>query len=262
MNLGEFDISNNDKSLLKSSKALAFLAFILLFGLGNSIVYFGVNGVERDQIALLDDLVHSQASAIERRLTRSLSSTYILAQEVRRSNGNFEDFDKYADEVIKSLGGISNLQLAPEGIVRRIYPLAGSEKAIGHNILRDDARTKEAYLAIKKRGLTLAGPFELIQGGVALIGRNPVFLEKDGEDYFWGFTSALIYLDELVAATGLNDLPVNEYQYQLTRIHPDSGDLEVFYRSEADLLDNAIIKPVEVPNSSWGIGISRNSNPR
>jgi diguanylate cyclase (GGDEF)-like protein len=222
-------------------------------------IYSRLTAVHNEQHLLLDDLVHAQASALERRLSRSLSSTYILAQEVRRSNGNFRDFDKFAAEVIKSLGGISNLQLAPKGIVERIYPIAGNEKAIGHKILIDDARAKEANLAIKKRGLTLAGPFELIQGGIALIGRNPVFLEKDGEEYFWGFTSALIYLDELMAATELGELSAKGYQFQLSRIHPDSGEAEIFFRSEADLLEHSIIKAINVPNSSWNIAISRDS---
>ena len=231
----------------------------MLFGFGLFGTYSWDSLIHRDQQILLDELVHSQASAIERRLSRSLSATFILAQEVRRSNGNFKDFDKFAAEVIQNLGGISNLQLAPNGIIERIYPLSGNEKAIGHNILKDDARTKEAQLAIKKHGLTLAGPFELIQGGVALIGRNPVFLQRNGEEYFWGFVSALIYLDQLVVATELDELAAKGYQYQLIRVHPDTVEPEIFLRSEENLGDHPVSKPIIVPNSQWEMRVSRNT---
>lgn len=80
--------------------------------------------------------------------------------------------------MLESIGGISNLQLAPGGIISKIFPLAGNEKAIGQNILRDDKRRHEARLAVQEKRLTLTRSFTLVQGGVAVIGRNPVFLLK------------------------------------------------------------------------------------
>ncbi|WP_414730739.1 CHASE domain-containing protein, partial [Vibrio vulnificus] len=48
--------------------------------------------------------------------------------------------------------------ISAEGIIQSIYPLAGNEKAIGHNLLKDDARKKEALNAVESGKLTLAGP--------------------------------------------------------------------------------------------------------
>ena len=128
---------------------------------------------ERDQQTA--QVLSTQAAEIERRLSYTLTSTYILAQEIMRAGGRFDKFDEYADSVLQMIPGIANLQLAPKGVIEQIYPLEGNEKAIGHKILQDDARLDEALLAIKSKGLTLAGPFELIQGGVGVIGRQPVF---------------------------------------------------------------------------------------
>ena len=109
--------------------------------------------------------------------------------------GEIQNFDALADNIIANYGGISSLQLAPQGIVTQIYPLEGNEKAIGHNLLKDPARRTEALKTIQSRKLTLAGPFELIQGGKAVIGRLPVFsADKDGTDNFWGFTIVLILI--------------------------------------------------------------------
>jgi sensor domain CHASE-containing protein len=55
--------------------------------------------------------------------------------------------------------GVMSLQLAPNGVVRQIYPLKGNEKALGHNLLADPARNKEAFIARNSGQMTLAGPF-------------------------------------------------------------------------------------------------------
>jgi len=82
-----------------------------------------------------------------------------------------------AGEMLAMYGGVSALQLAPSGVIRHIVPLVGHELALGHNLLDDPERNKEAFLALKSRTLTLAGPFELRQGGAAVVGRLQVFLQ-------------------------------------------------------------------------------------
>ncbi len=243
--------------IFKPSTAYAIAAFVILFSISVYYVY-SLDVVDRnDQLELIDEITRVQAASIERQLTRSLSSTYMLAQEVRYRKGNFPDFEVYAEEIIQTLGGISNLQLAPDGVIERIHPLAGNEKALGHNLLSDDARSKEAHLAIKTRKLTLAGPFELIQGGKAVIGRNPVFFKKQGKEHFWGFVSALIYLDELLTATELEAFTQRGYAFQLSRIHPDTSQVEIFAKSSRPLDSFSSMRSIDVPNGSWAITVSR-----
>jgi diguanylate cyclase (GGDEF)-like protein len=213
--------------------------------------------VINEQQLLLSEIANSEADTIERRLSASLSTTYILALELQQNNGELIDFDTYAQAVIDAIGGVSNLQLAPNGIIKNIYPLQGNEKALGHNILRDDLRRAEAQNAIKQRQLTLAGPFELVQGGIAIIGRNPVFIQVQGKDTFWGFTSVLIFLDKLLEVTKLSQLENKGYRYQLSRINPESKKVEVFARSKLDLTPFSLSTKIEVPNASWTLTLSR-----
>lgn len=206
----------------------------------------------------MSELINAQASSIERRLSRSLSATRILAQEVQQNGGLFEGFEAYAEEIIRSTEGISNLQLAPDGVIKLIHPLKGNERAIGHDILKDDRRKHEALMALQEQHMTLAGPFELIQGGVAVIGRNPVFLTDPATErkYFWGFASALIFLDDLLAVTDLDDLAEKGYAYELSRIHPDSQQEEVFARSEKTVQAHTIAVSIRVPNGEWKLRMS------
>ena len=54
------------------------------------------------------------------------------------------NFEHVAGVLMSSLGGITNLQLAPCGIVGQIYPLSGNEATIGHNLLQGPDRIQQA----------------------------------------------------------------------------------------------------------------------
>ncbi len=231
--------------------------FLVFSGIGAYWTHLGQTLFLNEQRFFMSELVNSQASAFERRLSRSLSSTSILAQGVFEHRGPIPNFDDYANSVLESVGGVSNLQLAPKGIISFIYPLEGNEKALGHDVLADDARSKEALLAVKTKMLTLAGPFELIQGGIAVIGRKPIYLPARKGDVFWGFASALIYLEELLKATELDSLEAKGYSYQLFRIHPDTGDKNVFAKSVSNLTDDTYMVSIQVPNADWTLEMSR-----
>jgi len=236
---------------------ISLACFVMVCGAGFFWQYQSQMLMINEQQFLLSEIASSEALTIERRLSRSLSATDILAIEIQQNNGEFADFDSYAQVVIDAMGGISNLQLAPNGIIRQIHPLLGNEKAIGHNILRDDNRRQEAILAISQKRLTLAGPFKLVQGGIAIIGRNPVFFNVDGKETFWGFTSALIYLDKLLGETKLDELESKGYHYRLSRIHPESGQQDVFARSKGNIEPLFQSVKIELPNKTWTLTMSR-----
>lgn len=243
-------------SLLALRNSLPLSVFILVLGLGFYLTQQNHAIHDNDEHLVVQQILASQESELSRRLSYMLSSTYFLAQEVARSRGSFKRFDEFASTLLQRMEGISNLQLAPDGVINQIYPLAGNEQAIGHDILKDDKRKIEAMDAVRDRMLTLAGPFELLQGGTAVIGRNPVFImQPDGTEKFWGFTSALILLEDLISGAGLNTLPATKYVYELSRLSPDSGMKSVF-ASNGDTT-GVELQSIEmtVPNGSWTLQI-------
>lgn len=170
-----FQMAENDYTMTKLRPLiLSSVVFFLVLGVAGSIIYLSERHRGEQQSKTLREIGTAQARLLERQLDRSLSSTFALAS-VLRQNGKIDNFDALAAEIIKSYGGINNLQLAPNGVVTKIYPLAGNEAAIGHDLLNDPQRRTEALAAIESRKLTLAGPFTLLQGGVGVIGRLTVF---------------------------------------------------------------------------------------
>jgi two-component system, cell cycle sensor histidine kinase and response regulator CckA len=191
-------------------------------------------------------------SRLTTRIDRSLSSTYALSAMVRLNHGKPVDFENVATEMLRFYGDISSLQLAPQGVVTYIVPIAGNEQAFGHDLLRDVQRNKEAISALNARKLTLAGPFELVQGGEAIVGRLPILMpDAGGTDKFWGFATAVIQISVLLQEAGITEISGQGYRYELWRIHPDTRKRHVFASSGDGPLSAPVSHEFEVPNGKW-----------
>ena len=197
------------------------------------------------------DYAHSLVNNIE----RALSATYPLAALIRHENGSVPpDFEAFADQMLRLYPGINALALAPRGIVQKMVPLAGNEEAIGHDLLKDPARSKEAFIARDTGKLTLAGPFDLKQGGVGVAGRLPVFLGDGRVRPFWGFAIVLIRFPDVLA--NLPKLADRGYYHELWRRHPDTGKKQTIDKSSHSTLLNPVEYSLELPNGVWSLSIS------
>ena len=204
-----------------------------------------------------ETMAANYGAALEGRLNHCLSSTYALASIVRHYGGTIRNFDALANELLQTYGGIRSLQIAPEGVVSQVVPFVGNAQVIGHDLLKDPNRNREAFLAIESRKLTLAGPTELLQGGQAVIGRLPIFMpDAKGKDRFWGFSTAVISLPELIERSSLPDLVKLGYQYELAYLRADSGKRHVFARSGNAPLEDPVVRALEVPNGKWTLSIA------
>ncbi|MEH6469871.1 MAG: diguanylate cyclase [Halopseudomonas sp.] len=206
-----------------------------------------------DAMAIAASYADSLSSLIE----QSKSTTTALAYLIRAEYGQISNFDTIAADLLATTPGITNLQLAPDGVVMQVVPLKGNEKAIGHNLLADPKRTKEAFDAVKTGQLTLAGPFTLRQGGVAVIARQPVFIDSPpGKRNFWGFASALMLLEPLLQQAKIENLEAQHYAWTLHRVHPDTGRIDIFAASSAPLYDNTVSHRIKIPNGEWVLSLS------
>ena len=197
-------------------------------------------------------LASSQAQNLAKLIQQSQSATTALAYLVSQNPDNLAQLDFAARELLQTSPGITNLQLAPDGVVSTIIPLEGHEKALGHNLLADPNRQKEAFLALETGQLTLAGPFKLVQGGTAVIARRPVFIDSE----FWGFTSALMLLDQLIDESRLKQIVKNDYAWTLHRTHPDTKQRHQFAASSAALKHNPVTHSFQVPNGRWTLSLA------
>ena len=203
------------------------------------------------------DLAADHAQTLQRGLEHDLSATYAIAALVRQGRGVVPDFESVATEMLPFYPGIAALGLAPNGIISRVVPLAGNEKSIGFNQLRDVAQNKDAIKARDTGLLTLAGPLRLAQGGMGLVGRLPVFLgDAPSRDNFWGFTYVTLRFPQALASARFHLLTEQNYAYELWRIEPGTGARQTIEASGTVALEDPVNRTLQLPNGAWTLSVA------
>ncbi len=174
------------------------------------------------------------------------------------------DFEQFAEGLAGShrsytgLTGIDpalrSLQLAPGAVVTYVWPLAGNEAAIGHDLLGDAERAPAVQRSIDERQFILAGPFDLLQGGRGLVGRNPLYLPTEGGgDEFWGFATVVINFDEIAAEAGLDVPAARGFEYAVRGRDALGAEGDVFVGDAGVFSADPAILSVLVPNGTWEV---------
>jgi signal transduction histidine kinase len=247
-------------NLLRPHRTAAVI-FVLALAVSFTVIWRSELSRQQIERARASDIAGDYTHSIQTNIERALSATYSLAAMVRQGKGSVQDFEATAGEMLPYYPGVGSLQLAPGGVVLSIVPLAGNQGAIGHDLLKDPTRNKEAFMARDTGKLTLAGPFNLKQGGVGAVGRLPVYLD-DQTDHgrtFWGFTIVLIRFPEVLAPAHFPNLEKRGYRYELWRIHPNSMKKQVIDASAVAALEHPVNRTLELPNGTWTLSVAPSS---
>ncbi|TDO98946.1 bifunctional diguanylate cyclase/phosphodiesterase [Marinomonas balearica] len=237
---------------------IAFTVFFSILAAGLYITKLSNDNFLSSQRLLLSGISRSKASNIERRISYSFTSVRVLAHEVKRAGGTLPDFEDYARNISRSIEGVASLNLAPNGVITQVYPLETSRIALGINVMKDPKYREAATHSIKTKNMITVGPVPLRQGGVAVIGRYPIFMEDEhGEESFWGFSTALVRLDTLLKDSGFDQLESEGYSFRLTREHSDTHEPLEIYRSKADLEHDVVAtSQIKLPSTTWTLTLS------
>lgn len=189
-------------------------------------------------------------SRLQQALQYSLSATQVMELTINEQ-GIPVNFDSVAYRVLRQNKYIDALQLAPQGVIRYVYPLEPNRAVLGYDVLSDSTRNKEALKALALRQLFFAGPFELKQGGLGVVGRLPVFIQNK----FWGFSAVVIQMGTLLQAAGIDTTGKSGYYYQLSKINPDTQK-EEFFLPRMNNSKSAYDVSVPVPDGEWKLSIA------
>ncbi len=184
---------------------------------------------EREAIAMLE----SVEIRLGQLLKGSQNITLTLALTVDKQ-GNPQNFEQIAAEIYRGNPYLQGVQLAPNGIIKYMYPLKGNERAIGLNVLKTGIQNQlAAKKAVAKRRIYFQGPVNLVQGGQGVVGRLPIFINQK----LWGFSAVVIKLNELLKAAGIDNSKYPYYRFQFSKIDPLDGK-EEFFLEGADQTHN------------------------
>jgi serine phosphatase RsbU (regulator of sigma subunit)/sensor domain CHASE-containing protein len=166
------------------------------------------------------------------------------------------EFDRLAASVLAGQSGIKSLSLYRNNVITHIYPLEGSEKAIGFDPTTIPAEKQAIQRAIDTRKTIVAGPLTLVEDGVvALIARTPIFLPPapgSGSDTgsYWGLSGIILDEEALLQDAGLLD-PGSSLNYSL-RGKDGLGEAGEVFLGEAQLFEQDPVQlQINLPNGSW-----------
>lgn len=187
-------------TLFKNKKI--WIVSILELIVGGILIGLIVNYIYGNDLKNKQEKAKTNATTYSERIAEDINSgvtiTNCIEQIIISEDGRCDKFYKIAENLMNE--SIQSIQLAPGGTVTEIYPEKGNE-AGKIDLLADESRGKYARYGIEHDAIVSQGPFDLKQGGKGIAVRNPVYLEKNGQKEFWGFTIAIIRVPDIFSAS-------------------------------------------------------------
>ena len=225
---------------------IAMLVFVVLMLLWSRAVSWYQQNLLAEHISQTTTEVGLRGNTLSLVVNRRVSLLTGLSAFVQTDAGNpgFEGrFNGFAEEIYFSTSGIRHVALAPDGVMRYVYPLNGNGAVLGYEPLKDRhseiREDLERMLASKE--MVISGPTNLVQGGRGLIARQPVYLN----DQFWGIIDLAIDFNALLESAGFD-----ETDHGLDFALFDSRG-RIIYGNGDILNQSPVVQPVELMDGAW-----------
>lgn len=188
--------------------------------------------------------VHSSdfASAINRRITRLQALRAYV--ETEYNNPNFRrHYHDFAAELYVDALGVRHFALAPNGIVRYVYPDDENQLLVGSDLHADRRQEvrEDAEQAIQSGRVVLSGPYELLEGGQGLIARQAVYIDW----HYWGLVSITI---DMPLAFDEANISGSELDFNLAI---RNGDGRMVYGTGTTFEQDPVVSTFRVADETW-----------
>ena len=239
-----------DKKVIRIRAALVFLTmFVIILG---CTFLVNENQKKKEQLKAAYT-AESTISRVEVQLNRYMAESDLVKKSIEDgmiiSDVQFAQLSRLMqdeDYIIKAH------EIAKDGIVSQIYPIQGNENAMGFNMLEDPERKKAARLARDSGEYTLAGPFELVQGGTGVLLFDPVYqTDAQGNKKFWGFSILVMDWEKFIDKMELDKLEDAGYHYQIWKKGNEDDEQVVIAQCTNFEKDDTLEVACEVPNDTW-----------
>lgn len=232
-----------------------FCAMLIMFAMIITAIVYYQNQLERNR---LEYFALSTSNKISEIIPNLMYKTEALVALTVQGEGKIRDFERIAATIVNDRS-IRNVIVAPDGLVSQVYPWESNKDVVGYDLLNPaEPGNKEAIAARKTGKLTMGGPFNLMQGGQALVGRMPVFMDdgNGGGKIFWGLVSVTLNYPEALESVHLEELYKQGYACEIWRVSPDTGEKQTILQSNAGELVNPVRRHFNVLNANWIISVA------
>ena len=211
------------------------------------LIQFEVNKEKISASYTAEDTVRKIETQLGRYLENSEMFKNIISSEHTISD---EQFNQLASYMKQNKNVIEAYELAPNGIIEKAYPLKGNEKVIGMNTLELPECQKEANIARKSGEYTIAGPYELKQGGTGALLFDPIYINDGNEKKFWGFSILVLNWDAFLEELEVDKLEDATYHFKVWK-EGNNGKHVTIMSCGHSSLNHTLSVACEVPNDTW-----------
>ncbi|WCL48806.1 ATP-binding protein [Leptospira sp. GIMC2001] len=191
---------------------------------------------------------------LESSLNHSITATKVISFFAKKFISS-EEFAKISKELLAQNPFIDAIQLVEGSTIIHTYPLTGNEITIGYDIRNEDIHINEAMKAKSRQELYFEGPFELIQGGIGIVGRFPIYRNEK----FWGFSAVVLRAKTFLSAFGIDPKGKNSnFVYELTKRGEDGSDIGKFFNHDPNY-NKGIFHKEEVSLGDWNLYVKARS---
>ena len=187
-------------------------------------------------------------------LQLQMDKSRVMEGYLIETGGRIDSFDPIAEGLLEDNPAIQNVLFAPQGVVSAAYPHAGNEATIGLDLNSNGQGNLEAQAAIRSGELFLAGPFELVEGGMGICGRLPIYLEGE----YWGLVSVSLSYPAIFADHPIHHVNDQGFAARLWRINPDTNQKQTILETEKQLPEGmkTVKYALQMFNANWTLELA------
>ncbi|ASA24619.1 putative bifunctional diguanylate cyclase/phosphodiesterase [Paenibacillus donghaensis] len=150
-----------------------------------------------------------------------------------------ELYNNYLVTAYGNASHVLNLMIAPDGLIRYLYPLTGNSAILGKSIFLDPALSSPGLIqeTIRSRQITIDGPRLLAQGSYGIVIRQAIY---DG-DSFSGMVSATLLIDDIVS----------QFQLKDSAVYVTAANRTFLFGSPVPQEGTQITAPLKIYNQNW-----------
>lgn len=219
----------SEPGFIVSIPIIVFVIVVLLAEIMLSMHQHSLAKSDRiDALAFATDLRTRSEQHLNRvlHLTSGLSSYFAMRHDNLKQT-EVEDILRIAYQTTLH---VRNFGVAVGYKITYLYPLEGNEQVVGMDYRSQPDQWPAVEAAIVGRKAVMDEQVKLLQGGLAMIYREPIFIE----DNYWGMLSTVIDSDSFLADT-FGKINQTTYQFAVSssKGHSLWGDASLFKDSEA-----------------------------
>lgn len=241
------------KLMQKQIRFQALLLFFITFFLVELCAVFLYQNQLKEAKLKADYTAQTTIGRVKSQLNHYLAESNLMKHMIEAGyTVDDEEFSVLSSLMQDDQNVIKAHELAKDGIITQIYPMSGNEAALGLNMLEHPARKQEARLAKKSGEYTVAGPFELQQGGIGALLFDPIYTtDANGDQTFWGFSILVLDWESFLNEIELDTLEKAGYIYEIWKISPATGEHVSIAHSGNSRRSDAMEVLCTVPNDTW-----------